>query len=1756
MKVKSKIAKETEEEKKRKIEYKKNDIKTIREMILSIDTIMSSHHLVKEDYVKLAKFADKITRFGKDNIRTIYSNIENGINWKDIYHIKVIAELKSDSFATIIPQIALDLPLLKNKLIFILKDQESFIQKYECDFEQLVFDNLKDLILTTPLSMGPKLSNIEKYVSKEYNLLILEKIFLEAQVQTEDIDFIDRANRYYLARKFFIIGELLNELPNNAEFINLIESLKKIIDIRDGLIHRHSQLLRVDSSSATLLQTYTQRLFTKIITALSSLDITDISLLAQDTENIYLELEKLKPVESKATPKTSTKTEIDQFNKLISKAHAKFSNPKARGNIEQINDEYMALRRNIPSEQIIGYPISIDESNKKQIAELSEKIKIETKQREAQEEQERLEAEINVKKREIAKRVALIDDECNFLKEVDSLGLSPQKKSYISHHATNVIAESMEQIRNTKAVDDFTEVASSVVKASQRSSMYLRKNGLSHDLFSFDTQKFDQILSDEILPAHKDISSMHNILNAESIELPYFMLLNRLGVSYTRLGLYTKAIENLLKSKEALADQDIEVQNSEAVINGVVTRTTYNAEFFVLSLGVDLYTYKVIYNLADAYILRGSIQEGKNLLEDLISKINFENIKCITELRDMVAVTTYRLADILFRSEEDKSRAKILHQKSYELAIDDEVKFWVSIGHIFCLRIDDNAQEAKKIKDSLNIKVNQRVELYSMLIDSEEAVMDGDLTLAAKLVEEASLYLKSNIGKLRDLIGDRTELLPFLIIQSKLMIEIKGPNLLIEHVNEIENEIQRALSSLKSDFKRIPEIGDTYLHLSNAYIALFLIKSDNGQIDNLSLLEAAEKYLLMAQEGYYTEVELLQVNHQGLSAAYAGYASDSKNCEYFEKALSMLKEYSFDCDLTYTEYGFVKSYLADEDRYIDNVSGATVQYLESINLINKVVHKTPRAFNLLGVNYEQLGNLHNDVNYIEKAISAYSIFLSKIPRSAPEFEPSFIHVEKLKRTISIRQLLKIDPITNSDICFKKTEQKVLELFAKTKQNSSILKIYGVKRDELDRYFRIRLGGDSIEIKELLSKKGFFIQLDERISSILRKTLERSSLDASNLKRLEKHILSGIEESPLGKLQQKYVKNDEIIVRASTRFFSNKAFSGKYEDKIGKESQTFGTIAMFSEVSHTLYHKANIMYFIRLLNDCAIQSNTVICLERKQFGNNLGMSDIVLLAEVLESSTTFSNIIDLPIYYDALLYNAAQEKGISIVGIEGKGLVDSKESPYYHQAREEYMAEQLVKIAKSGKNAIFLVGAAHTRNLIKLLGAQGFRVDNSDISLGQNLITLKTEQAIFARELALLEVNTDLVRIANYEHRVEDNSQLEKENFVHETIQSYSFLLYINEFAEQFDLNWQVQKLLHLTDLWKFEVLKAKYKVTASFDIFKETNSNFIKSVLFKLHPDKNPGIKDCNEDFVFVTTLREELNKPFYVQKLLNEKIQAIQPYIYKANIGLKVFDTAIDVTRLTYVPTAENAKKFLIDTTYLYSMYSGINSISTIINGADIACKVYQGEYSHALTQTLTTAGYMLVPAAISFVAIPYVGFVYGAALTVYSGYGAIANAYSFYQEYYEENFGLRSITAYKNFFETLSYSPLQYTYDFLKKAKEYEVKFNNINLEIQKTYIREQLEGKGEFGQKLYEYIYSRVIEEKYDLENKILQGILTQEEADSLTVKHIKLLNYYHCMEVIELKEKDLSDHYYCYNVERQILDHIVITGETNIEKISSL
>lgn len=200
----------------KRAENKVNDLKTIILMIHKIDSISASSETDK--LIELAELTDKINRHAKDN-QTIRNTYGKEVPWQDIYHIKAIADNKREAMENISADLFLDLSLLKNKLLFILKNQSDFIN---LKFDPDEVSEIKDLIDSAPNEIGPKLDKIETNISREYSLLIIERIKLETSLNESEFLLGTREDKYFFARKLTIIGELLDQLSKDNKWSNCI----------------------------------------------------------------------------------------------------------------------------------------------------------------------------------------------------------------------------------------------------------------------------------------------------------------------------------------------------------------------------------------------------------------------------------------------------------------------------------------------------------------------------------------------------------------------------------------------------------------------------------------------------------------------------------------------------------------------------------------------------------------------------------------------------------------------------------------------------------------------------------------------------------------------------------------------------------------------------------------------------------------------------------------------------------------------------------------------------------------------------------------------------------------------------------------------------------------------------------------------------------------------------------------------------------------------------------------------------------------------------------------------------------------------------------------------------------------------------------------------------------------------------------------------------------------------------------------------
>lgn len=241
--------------------------------------------------------------------------------------------------------------------------------------------------------------------------------------------------------------------------------------------------------------------------------------------------------------------------------------------------------------------------------------------------------------------------------------------------------------------------------------------------------------------------------------------------------------------------------------------------------------------------------------------------------------------------------------------------------------------------------------------------------------------------------------------------------------------------------------------------------------------------------------------------------------------------------------------------------------------------------------------------------------------------------------------------------------------------------------------------------------------------------------------------------------------------------------------------------------------------------------------------------------------------------------------------------------------------------------------------------------------------------------------------------------------------------------------------------------------------------------------------------------------------KWLQNKLHQINSAVYKVTVWFGGLNIAIDSARLMHQPNLANVKKVALDSSYLYSMYSGVNGYSAAISGVEAAYQISLGEYQQAFNIVVTTVSATALPYILIQVGNPYLSLAYGTLMAMYTVGNAISNAYEFATELMAKDAALKSAEAYKSLFEWCSASPLQAVYDFKADAMNYKLQVNAILFEREKLEAKAQTYDKPEFGQKAFDYCKEAKVDERYCFDNPEEQ---TLEQVAAIGDNGIELLN----------------------------------------------
>ena len=108
-----------------------------------------------------------------------------------------------------------------------------------------------------------------------------------------------------------------------------------------------------------------------------------------------------------------------------------------------------------------------------------------------------------------------------------------------------------------------------------------------------------------------------------------------------------------------------------------------NTRFYELDeslVSAESYGYKITISLAEAYLLNGKVDESINLLEDLLSKINFGVLEVYgtNDFRDSVAMSINSLA-VSLNNAGKYDMAGCLYKQAYKLALTEDALLLVGI---------------------------------------------------------------------------------------------------------------------------------------------------------------------------------------------------------------------------------------------------------------------------------------------------------------------------------------------------------------------------------------------------------------------------------------------------------------------------------------------------------------------------------------------------------------------------------------------------------------------------------------------------------------------------------------------------------------------------------------------------------------------------------------------------------------------------------------------------------------------------------------------------------------------------------------------------------------------------------------------------------------------------------------------------------------------------------------------------------------------
>ena len=562
----------------------------------------------------------------------------------------------------------------------------------------------------------------------------------------------------------------------------------------------------------------------------------------------------------------------------------------------------------------------------------------------------------------------------------------PVKEDHIVQHILSVIGQYMTDIQQADTQSYFPKISSVLVAESFISVKRVQNQGFTNSFFPLNVLHGADKGESDVLPVYDYFQSIFTIYESDNKKTPISLLTtNQLGLAFYKLGFYDEAIDFFKKSLESQRANSVETdafKPSQLAINAMCR-----------------------YNLANAFMSAGFIQNALKVWESLISGVNISDLSLLTkEVRKIISEYFFNAAYCLMQQSENQKAINYFYKA---LIISDNSSNEIKIGIASCYsNLNEHGKSINLFEDILSKSNLDPISKFFALKGYSNKLLqhqhlkgktfikkmtENVIKMNSIINEERNLFRKELCENYFPVISSLIHLEAYLINQ-KLNFAIET-NATSEFVT-LQNELELLVKNCDEITKQVkPDLAcEQIVKLFTTFGSCFSMIASHSNSENMpKMIKKAHEFLNNTMEIVYQSPNgIMKPTLEQFTTTYSNFTLThvEKYEEKIDCLTSILKvQEQYDVDKSYTIYnlgnqhfGLARNYLSGENNYEECFDKALLNFEKSKENYTKILENGENKldtkehidfFRALAMSYKGLGLLKFDLKSMHSSIKFY-----------------------------------------------------------------------------------------------------------------------------------------------------------------------------------------------------------------------------------------------------------------------------------------------------------------------------------------------------------------------------------------------------------------------------------------------------------------------------------------------------------------------------------------------------------------------------------------------------------------------------------------------------------------------------------------------------------------------------------------------------------------------------------------------------------------